>query len=138
MSDRNLATIIAVVVFLVLAGLLHGTYFQKEEHSVSVAPTVEVTAPKETETRIKVRVTGCRRDYGRTVMRGTVQNTGNVDLHYIRVRSIWKNQQGGVVSTDMIYALTGGSLAPGKLKEFEDVSDLTSVARCNAEGVDWW
>ena len=67
-----------------------------------------------------------------------IENVGTVDLHYVTVKSIWKNAAGMVIETNEIYALSNGALAPGDRKEFHDVTDLTTAARCNAEPIDWW
>ncbi|MCB1692756.1 MAG: FxLYD domain-containing protein, partial [Pseudomonadales bacterium] len=95
-------------------------------------------AKDKTRTSVRVHVETCNKSFAKTAMGGYIENTGTVDLHYVTVETIWKNKDGLVVSTDLVYVLNGDTLAPGARKTFSDSSNLPSVARCNANPVDWW
>ena len=135
MSDRAISILIAVVVLAVMGTLGIRYYLTREE-----APQVVEQAPAKKEkpqTAVDVGVTRCERKNDRTESTGYIQNVGNVDLHYVTVNAIWKDGNGLVIKTDLIYALNDGKLAPGERKVFHAFTDLPA-AKCNAEAVDWW
>lgn len=111
-----------------LAGVAPSEPAADEDASTAVAP----------RTAVRVKLTECRRVYGRTESTGYIENVGNVELHYVTVTSIWKNAQGQVIGTDTVYALQSDELAPGERRVFHDVTTLTTAQKCNAEPLDWW
>ncbi|XOV88920.1 MAG: FxLYD domain-containing protein [Pseudomonadota bacterium] len=137
MTDRTLSVLIAAFVLVIVGGLIYRNHFRQAVVTPDLPATTEGVRDT-TETRVRVRVTECVRDFGRTRMTGIVSNTGNVDLHYVTVRAIWKNAAGGVIGSDVLYALNDGQLPPGEVITFNDVTELTTASRCNAEAVDWW
>lgn len=130
------------MVIVVVGGLLFRAWQSRPgPAAITVTPSrVERTAEVETHTGVRVRVETCRRDADRaqTRMAGYIENIGNVDLHYVTVKSIWKDRDGGLITTDTLYALNDAILEPGARKPFEDISERSGVARCNAEALDWW
>jgi hypothetical protein len=139
MSNRNLAILIATAVLLVVGGLVFRAFFDDRKPG-AVTPGTAPASEDETRTGVRVRVSGCNREseQGPTVLVGYAENSGNVDLHYVTVQSIWKNSAGQVIASDTLYAVNGQSLAPGERVTFTDSSAVRGVARCNAEAIDWW
>ncbi len=137
MSNRALAALIVIVVLLVLGGLLYRAYFMDEAVEPGVlAPTEEKSEQR--RPRVKVVVTACRRVYGRTEMEGYVENTGSVDLRFITVQSVWKDANGVIIDTDVIYVVNEEILKPGERKSFHDVTRRSAAEKCNARPLDWW
>lgn len=135
MSDRAISILIALVVLAVM-GTLGVRYYMNRDLTTQ---TVKTAPPKKEKPRtsVEVRVTQCERKNDRTGSSGFIENTGNVDLHYVTVNAIWKDANGLVIETDRIYALNNGKLEPGQRKKFQAFTTLPA-AKCNAEAVDWW
>lgn len=139
MSSRSLAFLIAMAVLLVVGGLVFRAFLNESEPG-AVTPRTAPASEDETRTGVRVRVSGCNREseQGPTVLVGYAENSGNVDLHYVTVKSIWKNSAGQMIASDTLYAVNGQRLAPGERVTFTDSSPVRGVARCNAEAMDWW
>lgn len=136
MSNRAITILIGCVLVIVLGTLGVRAYLKKDE-----APVQATTAPVKKDkqrTAVRVVVTQCVRHYGKTEATGYIENVGNVDLHHVTVNSIWKNSAGLVIRNQVVYALKDGKLAPGERKEYQDVTDLVTATKCNAEPIDWW
>jgi hypothetical protein len=70
---------------------------------------------------------------------GHISNKGNVPVTMVTVQSIWKDKQGRVVDTGLVYVLSEDSvLQPGETKTFMDTTELRDIARCNVRALDWW
>lgn len=136
MTDRSITILIVAAVILIIGTLLVRSYFMEEAGGPSPGAAEEETVKPRTAVRVKL--TDCTRRYGRTESRGYIENVGNVDLHFVTVKSIWKNSSGLVIHTDTAYALKGEVLRPGERKKFEDVTQITTATKCNAEPIDWW
>jgi hypothetical protein len=138
LSDKTLAIIIGLIVAMAFAVLWYRNHYVDRAVEPSSVVTRVPEAEAKRETRVKVRVLSCDRNYQRTEMRGVLLNTGNVELHYVRVRSLWKNDHAMVIGSDIFYALNGEVLAPEQQRPFVAVTELSTATRCNAEAVDWW
>ncbi|MEX0941981.1 MAG: FxLYD domain-containing protein [Pseudomonadales bacterium] len=141
MSDRSLAFLIAAAVLILVGGLVANSFLGAPQRPLAVE--TETSGPDkidQTRTGVRVRVSNCSREsgYGRTLLEGYVENTGNVDLHYVTVKSIWKDLNGRVIATTTTFAVNGNRLAPGERVEFTDSSEESDVDRCNVEAIDWW
>ena len=80
----------------------------------------------------------CGKSNNRIEARGYIENTGNVDLNYVKVKVIWMNKFGLVLEANEMYALNNEVLAPGERKNFTDVTERSSVTQCNVEPLDFW
>lgn len=136
MSNRAITILIGCVLIIVLGTLGVRAYLKQEEAPVQV--TQKPVKKEKQTTAVRVVVTECVRHYGKTEAKGYIENVGNVPLHHVTVNSIWKNSAGMVIQNQVVYALTDGNLAPGERKEYQDVTDLVTATKCNAEPIDWW
>jgi len=72
------------------------------------------------------------------VIRGYVENRGNVPVNYVRVRVNWRDKDDRTIDYDLIYATAGELLMPGKQARFETGKNNLLIAKCSAKVVDWW
>lgn len=137
MSDRSLTIITMVLVSIVLGVLLSRAYLQESPVAHGQVDETEVVEPKRF-TRVSARSTSCSRVAGRTQIKGYVENTGNVTLSMVTVQSLWKNDAGLILGRGLVYVVNRNEpLAPGERREFEDVTQLSNITKCNVEPVDW-
>ena len=138
MKDRSLTLLIAGVVVVVLGVLMFRAYVEPEkEPEKAVAPVVEQKGePRRTSAWAILRE--CGKSNNRIEARGYIENTGNVDLNYVKVKVIWMNKYGLVLEENEMYALNNEILAPGETKNFTDVTERSSVTQCNVEPLDFW
>ncbi|MBT3427610.1 MAG: hypothetical protein HOL98_01240 [Gammaproteobacteria bacterium] len=137
MPDEKAPAIIAVLVVLIIASL----YVLLDTDTI--IPVEEATiAPVEkdhTRTWVSASMTNCSRSGQVTRVEGEIVNRGNVPVTMVTVQSIWKNDQGQVVDTGLIYVLSEESiLQPGESKTFMDTTELRNISRCNVRALDWW
>lgn len=139
MNDRLLTVIIATIVIVVIGTLAYRNYFMNGE------PEPEAAFDEDWEPVAEGRVTaawailtGCKRAGDKIEAHGYVENTGNVDLHYVTVKVIWSNKHDLIVEENEKYALNNETLAPGGVKAFTDTTSRRTATQCNVEPVDWW
>jgi len=136
MSNR--AMIIAIMLALAaLMGYIVLERFFRSDVVVEMAPVAEVL-PSKKQPGVRARMSSCERIHDRTQLRGYVENTGNTDLSFVTVTAMWKDMNGLVIESAIIYAVRDLALAPGKRREFEASSEKNRAARCNVELLDWW
>ena len=136
MSNR--AMIIAIMLALAaLMGYIVLERFFRSDVVVEMAPVAEVL-PSKKQTGVRARMSSCERIHDRTQLRGYVENTGNTDLSFVTVTAMWKDMNGLVIESAIIYAVRDLALAPGERREFEASSEKNRAARCNVELLDWW
>ncbi len=139
-GNQRYALIAIVTICLVAVGVLvYRDYAGRTAAPEATAPAEGPPEQAEVKTSVRVTLTACNRTpSGRMRMDGYILNTGTGPLHFVTVRSIWKNRAGLEIGTETFYALNGAALDPGDRKTFSHTTDLASAARCNAEPVDWW
>ncbi len=136
MSNR--AMIIAIMLALAaLMGYILLERFFRLDVVVEMAPVAEVP-PSKKQPGVRARMSSCERIHDRTQLRGYVENTGNTDLSFVTVTAMWKDMNGLVIESAIIYAVRDLALAPGERREFEASSEKNRAARCNVELLDWW
>ena len=136
MSNR--AMIIAIMLALAaLMGYIVLERFFRSDVVVEMAPVAEVL-PSKKQPGLRARMSSCERIHDRTQLRGYVENTGNTDLSFVTVTAMWKDMNGLVIESAIIYAVRDLALAPGERREFEASSEKNRAARCNVELLDWW
>ena len=136
MSNR--AMIIAIMLALAaLMGYIVLERFVRSDVVVEMAPVAEVL-PSKKQPGVRARMSSCERIHDRTQLRGYVENTGNTDLSFVTVTAMWKDMNGLVIESAIIYAVRDLALAPGERREFEASSEKNRAARCNVELLDWW
>lgn len=54
-----------------------------------------------------------------TYVRGTLMNTGNQKIRFVKVKAVCKNYAGTIVDTDWTYAVDSAWMNPGERKTFE-------------------
>jgi len=80
----------------------------------------------------------CSRIGNRSRLLGTVKNTGNSELVLVTVQSLWKNNDGLVLGRGVVFVVNRSDpLAPGDSRDFEDVTQLSNITKCNVEPLDW-
>lgn len=137
MSDRKLATIIVVLLFVIFGTLLYRAYFIEPDvapKSIAVAETTVNPKPS-----IRTKMVACNRVRSITRILGYVENTGSVPLSAVTLQTIWKDESNTILDTGLVYAVGNEELLyPGEKREFEDTTALRGVARCNVRALDWW
>jgi len=137
MPDQKAPIIITVLLVLIITSL----YFlldTEKSGSVKKAPVAPVKQD-ETRTWVSASMTKCSRSGLVTRVEGQIVNRGNVPVTRVTVQSIWKDDQGQVIDTGLIYVLSEESiLHPGETKTFMDTTELRNVSRCNVRALDWW
>ena len=138
MKDRTLTLLIAGVVVVVVGVLMYRANSGSEKEPVKAdVPVLEQKGePRRTSAWAMIRE--CGKSNNRIEARGYIENTGNVDLNYVKVKVIWMNKYGLVLEANEMYALNNEVLAPGERKNFTDVTERTSVTQCNVEPLDFW
>lgn len=137
MPDQKAPIIIAVLVVLIITSLyiLLETAPPTPVKETSIAPVKQ----DDTRTWVSASMTKCSRSGQLTRVEGEILNRGNVPVTMVTVQSIWKNDQGQVVDTGLIYVLSEDSvLQPGESKTFMDTTELRNISRCNVRALDWW
>ncbi|MDH5737090.1 MAG: DUF2393 domain-containing protein [Gammaproteobacteria bacterium] len=136
MSDKHLlVTIIAVVV------TFFGVFFlmlDKKDDKVLVDALTDTEKADKPQPGLRVVMTGCSRVQERTEVSGKVVNTGNVDLKFVTVQSIFKDEHNRVIEKGVISVVRDKPLAPGESITFRGRSTRSNVHKCNAEPLDWW
>ena len=129
-----------IAIILALAALLGYIVFERvfrHEAVVEMAPVADVL-PSRKQPGVRARMSSCERIHDRTQLQGYVENTGNTDLSFVTVTAMWKDKNGLVIESAIIYAVRDKVLAPGERREFEASSEKDRAARCNVELLDWW
>lgn len=137
MPDQKPPIIIAVLVVLIIVVLY---FFLETDKPIPVA-SVAVKPPvvDSSRTWVSASMTKCSRSGTITRVEGLISNKGNVPVTMVTVQSIWKDKQGRVVDTGLVYVLSEDSiLQPGETKTFMDTTELRGIARCNVRALDWW
>ena len=131
-------TILGALLILVAVGwLLVRAYVHPEDRLKGDGTEVQQDQPKRVS-RVSAVVGDCTRIGNRTRLQGSVRNTGNTTLGLVTVQSLWKNKDGLVLGTGVVYVVNQGNpLEPGDSRDFEDVTRLSNVTRCNVEPLDW-
>ncbi len=138
MSDRAITIVAGILIFLIVGGLLFRS-IQQPDHQKSNddIKEEEIEAPK-IVSRVIAKVEDCSRVGQSTRLKGYVVNTGNSTLTLVTVQPIWKNSSGLVLARGLVYVVSRENpLAPGERREFEDITRLSSVRKCNVEPLDW-
>ena len=137
MTDRSLAILGASLVLVVVGWLLFRAYGTPDFQQNGNHTEVQQSEPKRVS-RVNAVVGDCSRIGNRTRLQGSVRNTGNTTLGLVTVQSLWKNKDGLVLGTGVVYVVNQSDpLEPGDSRDFEDVTQLSNVTRCNVEPLDW-
>lgn len=81
----------------------------------------------------------CNRVRSKTRLLGYIENTGGVPLSAVTLQTIWKDENNKVLDTGLVYVVGNEEpLYPGEKRQFEDMTVLRGVARCNVRALDWW
>lgn len=137
MSDRKLTITITLALLLTFGTLLFRAYFIKPElvpRSVEVKETTVSPKPS-----IRTKMITCNRVRSKTRLLGYIENTGGVPLSAVTLQTIWKDENNKVLDTGLVYVVGNEEpLYPGEKRQFEDMTVLRGVARCNVRALDWW
>ena len=137
MNDRSLTILATVLVSVVLGILLFRAYVGDPPPEEKPSDEIQTREPKRL-TSVSAKSTSCTRVAGRTQIHGYVENTGNVTLTMVIVQPVWKNAAGLVLDTGLVYVVNQDTpLLPGERREFEDVTQLSNISRCNVVPLDW-
>lgn len=131
-------TILGVLLVVVAVGwLLFRAYVHPDARQEEGGVQVQQDEPKRVS-RVRAVVKDCSRIGNRTRLQGSVRNTGNTTLGLVTVQSLWKNKDGLVLGTGVVYVVNQSDpLEPGDSRDFEDVTQISNVTRCNVEALDW-
>ena len=100
--------------------------------------SVPISEPDKVRTRVDAIMTNCARRGTTTRVEGLVRNLGSLKVTRVTIQSIWKDEDGEVKDTGIVYAIGEGEfLNPGDSKAFVDTTELRDVARCNVRALDW-
>ena len=101
--------------------------------------SVPISEPDKVRTRVDAIMTNCARRGTTTRVEGLVRNLGSLKVTRVTIQSIWKDEDGEVKDTGIVYAIGEGEfLNSGDSKAFVDTTELRDVARCNVRALDWW
>ena len=137
MSDRFLTIIAIVLISFVLGTLLYRSYEDEPPVTATYVDEIQSAEPQRL-TSVAAKSTSCSRVGSRTQIKGFVENTGNVTLTMVTVQPVWKNASGRVLGTGSVYVVNQDEpLLPGERREFEDVTQLPNISKCNVVPLDW-
>ena len=101
--------------------------------------SLPISEPDKVRTRVDAIMANCARRGTTTRVEGLVRNLGSLKVTRVTIQSIWKDEDGEVKDTGIVYAIGEGEfLNPGDSKAFVDTTELRDVARCNVRALDWW
>jgi hypothetical protein len=131
-------TILGVLLVVITLGwLLFREYVHSDVPQKGDGVQVQQDEPKRVS-RVSAVVGDCSRIGNRTRLQGSVRNTGNTTLGLVTVQSLWKNEDGLVLGAGVVYVVNQSNpLEPGDSRDFEDVTRLSNITRCNVEPLDW-
>lgn len=72
------------------------------------------------------------------VMKGYVENRGNVPVHFVKLQLIWRNGEKRIMELDEIYSVTETPLMPGEKSYFQSTKRNILIEKCNVKVTDWW
>jgi hypothetical protein len=137
LTDRSIAILGASLVLVAVGWLLFRAYVTPDFEKNGNGTEVQQSEPKRVSS-VKAVVGDCSRIGNRTRLQGSIRNTGNTTLGLVTVQSLWKNKDGLVLGTGIVYVVNQSDpLEPGASRDFEDVTQLSNVTRCNVEPLDW-
>ena len=137
MTDRSMTILGVLLVVLALGWLLIRAYVQPEAQQKGDGTEAQQSEPKRIS-RVRAVVGDCSRIGNRTRLQGSVRNTGNTTLGLVTVQSLWKNKDGLVLGTGVVFVVSQSHpLEPGDSRDFEDTTQLSNVTKCNVEPLDW-
>ena len=137
MTDRSMTILGVLLVLLAVGWLLFRATMQPEVLQKGDGAQVQQSEPKRVS-RVRAVVKDCSRIGNRTRLQGSVRNSGNTTLGLVTVQSLWKNKDGLVLGTGVVYVVNQSNpLEPGDSRDFEDVTRLSNVTKCNVEPLDW-
>jgi len=136
MLERHLGGIAVSIALLV--GIAFFMLTSAPEPASKVV-SVPISEPDKVRTRVDAIMTNCARRGTTTRVEGLVRNLGSLKVTRVTIQSIWKDEDGEVKDTGIVYAIGEGEfLNPGDSKAFVDTTELRDVARCNVRALDWW
>ena len=133
-----MTALIVLVVAVVVGGLILRQFVFLDVVPAKVQ-IVETEIANERKTAVRATMTDCRK-HGKSVrVEGLVHNLGSTILSAVTVQSIWKDDEGMILDTGLVYAVGESEpLLPGEQRAFTDSTALQKVARCNVRPLDWW
>jgi len=144
---------IAAVIVITLIVTIYWFFFKQEEvKPVSVQAVTPEVVEEKSHVRLKAIVESCQQiktvvpmDIGYVtqeeslrIIRGYVENRGNVPVNYVRVEVNWRNEDDRTIEYDRIYATAAELLMPGEKTSFEAGKNNVLIKKCSAKVVDWW
>lgn len=137
MSDKHLFQLISVVVLLFFSVYFAFLYLGRDKQVPEIANEKEESIEKPNP-NLRVLLSACKRVKDKTEVSGRVINTGNVDLRYVTVQSLFKDKNNRIIERGVIFVVKDVPLPPGESVDFRGLSKRTNVQKCNAEPLDWW
>lgn len=147
------------LLFLLLAGIGSYFYFDTREsvQVITIVPSkssTDITVAKKDNPRVvlKAFVTACQKltvtiplDAGvitqsedLRVMRGYVENRGNVPVQFVKLQVVWRDGKGKGLEYEEIYAVRTQPLMPGEKATFQSSKRNMHIEKCNVRVQDWW
>ena len=148
-----------VLLLLLLAGIGSFIYFDSAEpvKVIAIAPSktsADTSVAKKDKPRVvlKAFVTACQKltvtiplDAGvitqsddLRVMRGYVENHGNVPVQFVKLQVVWRDGKGKGLEYEEIYAVRSQPLMPGEKATFQSSKRNMLIEKCNVRVQDWW
>ncbi|HIG39632.1 MAG: hypothetical protein ABGY96_15660 [bacterium] len=147
------------LLILLVAGIGAYFYFDTRESVkvITIVPsktTADTTVAKKDKPRVvlKAFVTACQKltvtiplDAGvitqsddLRVMRGYVENHGNVPVQFVKLQVVWRDGKGKGLEYEEIYAVRTQPLMPGEKASFQSSKRNMLIEKCNVRVQDWW
>ena len=123
MTDRSMTILGVLLVVLAVGWLLSRAYLQPDVVRKGDGTELQQSEPKRIS-RVRAVVGDCSRIGNRTRLQGSVRNTGNTTLGLVTVQSLWKNKDGLVLGTGVVYVVNQSNpLEPGDSRGERVVAD---------------
>ena len=138
MSDRTLAVIAGILILIIVGGLIFRSLPDSSSTESDKEIDEEVTIAPKNISRVIAKVQDCSQVGHKTRLKGHVVNTGNTTLSMVTVQSLWKNSAGLILAQGLVYVVSRENpLEPGERRDFQDVTEISNVRKCNVEPVEW-
>ena len=138
MSDRMLAVIAGILILMIVGGLIFRSLPDSSSSESGSEVEKEIAKAPKNISRVIAKVRDCSQVGHKTRLKGYIVNTGNTTLSMVTVQSLWKNSAGLILAQGLVYVVSRETpLEPGESRDFEDVTEISNVRKCNVEPLEW-
>ena len=117
-----------------------------------VTPPPKIAEVKKPRVKLEVVVTNCEKmdvtipteagfltqSSDVAVIRGYVENRGEVPVQFVQIQLYWQNEAGKFIDYDDVFAVSAETLLPGGKAPFQMSKRNSLIEKCSAKLLDWW